>query len=169
MRLKRLRPLRQVALLGLLAATSGCFRYIPADVTQTPMGSGARVVMTREGGDELRDVFPDAREGAPVRGTYAGTEGNDILLDVTVAQRQSGMASRPIQQRVRVPVGEVVSFERRELNTPATVSIIAAGAAALAGIVFIITDARQPEVSDPVVPPDEAIIEIPILSLLFGR
>ena len=160
---------RSLLLFTSALTASGCFRYIPADVTQTPSGTGARIVMTREGGEELREVLPEARDGAPVRGTFAGADGDDLLLDITVAERQSGSATRSIQQRIRVPAGEVVSFERRELNGTATVLTIAAGAAAVAGLVFAITEARKGENPDPPIPPDESIIEIPILSLLFGR
>jgi hypothetical protein len=98
-----------------------------------------------------------------------GTDNGDLLLNVPVAQRQVGSSMRSIAQRVRIPVGEIVSFERRELNGPATALTVAAGAAAVVGLVFAITEARKGDNPDPPTPPDEAIVEIPILSLLFGR
>ncbi len=154
---------------ALLTASAGCFQYVPADVSAVPEGTSARIVMTRMGGEQLREAVPDTRDGAPVRGTVVGTDNGDLLLNVPVAQRQVGSASRTIQQRVRIPVGEIVSFERRELNTTATVLTIGAGTAAVIGLVFAITESRKGDNPDPPDPPDDAIVEIPILSILFGR
>ena len=125
--------------------------------------------MTRVGGEQLREVVPDLRDGAPVRGTVAGTDNGNLLLNVPVAERQIGSATQSIEQRIRVPLGEIVSFERRELNGPATALTIGAGAVAIAGLLFVITEARKGDNPEPPGPPDEAIVEIPILSLLFGR
>jgi hypothetical protein len=166
----RLHAAPRAGLLLLLAAGfSGCFRYVPADVSAAPQGTPARIVMTRMGAEQLREVMPEARDGAPVRGTVVGSEGRDLLLNVPVARRQEGVTTRSIEQRIRIPMGEIVSFERRELNGTATALTIAAGAAAVAGLVFGITEARKGDNPDPPGPPDEAVIEIPILSILFGR
>jgi hypothetical protein len=79
------------------------------------------------------------------------------------------MAQRSIQQRVLIPVGEIVSFERREVN-PTTTAVLVAGMAGFAtAIVLAITEARKGENPDDPTPPDESVIDIPIFSILWGR
>lgn len=158
---------------GLVAALvtilPGCYRYVPADLDVTPTGTGARLVVTRAGSEQLREVMPDATDGAPVRGTFVELDDNDVILTIPVAQRQEGMAQRSILQRVQVPRGEIVSFERRELNKTTTAFLVAGMAAFATGIVLAISEARKGENPDGPGPPDESVIEIPLLSVLWGR
>ncbi len=161
--------LRPAAVALVAAVFSSCYRYVPADLDVTPPGTGARLVVTSAGSDQLLEVMPDHREGAPVRGEFAGVEADQVVLRVPVARRAVGMAQRVIEQRIVVPRAEVVSFERRELNKTGTAFLLAAAAGLTGAIVAVITEARNPEDSDPGEPPDESIIEIPLSSLLFGR
>lgn len=157
-------------LLGALALTlSGCFRYVPAQLETTPPGSGAQVVVTRAGSEELRDVLPNGREGEPVRGTFVEIDGNNAVLSVPISSRQEGMAQRSIEQRVLIPVGEIVSFERRELNPTGTGLLVAGMAGFATAIILAITEARKGENPDDPTPPDESVIDIPIFSILWGR
>jgi hypothetical protein len=175
MKISSIRPVpRAVALrLGLLSALvlalPGCFRYVPAQLETTPPGTAARVVVTRAGSEQLREVLPDGRDGDAVRGTFVERDGNTAILSVPVAQRQDGMAQRSIQQRIQVPIGEIVSFERREVNVAGT-AILAGGVAGFATVILLaITEARKGDNPDNGIPPDESIISIPLFSFLWSR
>jgi len=157
-------------LLGILLLTlPGCFRYVPAQLETTPPGTGARVVVTRAGSEELREILPDGRAGDAVRGTFVEIDGNNAVLSVPIARRQEGMAQRSIQQRVLIPIGEIVSFEQRELNPTATGFLVAGMAGFATAIIFAITEARKGENPDDPTPPDESIIDIPLFSVMWGR
>lgn len=168
MRLKTRSHGAPLALCVLVA--SGCFQYVPAQLETTPPGTGVQVLVTRAGSDELREIMDVDLNAPVVRGTMVEMDDGDVVLDVPVGRLQEGFMASNIDQRVRVPAGEIVSFERRELNGFATGAAI--GAAALGvGLVFaIINDALQGDDGDPPDPPDEFRgVSIPLFSLPWGR
>jgi hypothetical protein len=161
--------LRAAFVATLVITLPGCYRYVPTELEATPPGTAARIVVTRAGSEQLREAMPTAVDGAPVRGTFVEVDGNDAIFTVPVARRQEGMAQRSIEQRVQVPLGEIVSFERRELNKTTTAILVAGMAGFATAIVVAIAEARKGENPDGPGPPDESVIEIPLFSVLWGR
>lgn len=104
------------------------------EVGAAPVGTEVRMLVTRAGAQEAEAA--GALNGAEptLEGTIVAQEGEDLLVRVPVAVRTDGFVENTIQQSVRVPMGEIVSFQRKELNTGATaltLGAVAVGGAAL--------------------------------------
>lgn len=156
--------------LAVAMATTGCYRYVPAQAEATPPGTNVQLLVTREGAREAEEVGALDGSGEPrVRGTVVGTEGDDLLVRVPVAQRQEGFIVNRIDQSVRFPIGEIVSLQRREVNGLATGLVIGGAVAAVTTMVAVIATARRGDNGDPPDPPEESLISIPLVSFFFGR
>ena len=149
---------------------SGCFRYVPAQLEAVPAGDGVRVLVTQEGARELAAVSDVQGAGAPtVRGTLVGREGDDLLLSVAVAQRQDAFTGSRLNQTIRVPVGEILNAERRELDGLATAAAVGGGAAVIGAVVAFIVKPfgrDDPQNNDD---PDDFLMRFNLLSIPFGR
>ena len=122
---------------------SGCFRYVPADVQSTPPGDGVRVLLTRQGADELATVREVEGAVSTLDGEVIGTDGTDLLLQVPVGERQAGFMPTAINQSIRIPLSEILTFERRELDRGATALFVGGTLGLAAVVVYFIMDARQ--------------------------
>lgn len=147
--------------------TAGCYRYVPAEIGSTPPGTGVQILVTRSGAQQAEEA--GALDGGEprVRGTVVGVQGDDLLIRVPVAQRQEGFIVNRIEQSLSFPIGEIVSFQRRELNGLATGLVIGGAVAVVGAMVAVIADplkGSKPEPPDP----DEIILSFPI-PLPFGR
>ncbi|MGY8779680.1 MAG: hypothetical protein ACKVIN_16370 [Longimicrobiales bacterium] len=158
-----------LAIIAITLTTSGCYRYVPAQAEAIPPGTGVRVLITRAGAEELKTVTAIDNDVPLVDGTVAGIERDALLMSVPVGVRSEGFVTSAIEQVVRVPLGEIVSLQRRELNSLATGLTITGGVALMAGIVAIIVKPLLGEQQDPATPPDELSLSINIFSVMIGR
>ena len=156
--------------LALAMVTTGCYRYVPAQIEATPPGTGVQLFVTESGTREA-EIAGALREGEPrLRGTVVGVEGDRLLLRMSVARLQDGFTASSIDQAVSVPVGEIVAFQRRELDRLKTGLLIGGGAAAVAGIAVLILDPLGGSPDRPGPDPDEAVIvSLPGFSFPIGR
>ncbi len=153
-------PLATLAAIVALSTTTGCFNYVPTEIGAVPPGGSVRLYLTRagveavnQGGAEeaLSTVFEPVLAGEFVRRTDA-----ELFVRVPTVRRQVGFHSAQLGQNIRVPAGEVVQVERRELSRARTGLLVGGSAAAITGlIVFILNDARQPDVVTPPFDPVE--------------
>lgn len=120
-------------------ASSACYAYVPVETEATPPGEEVRVLVTRQGAAEFSEVAPVDGPVPDLRGRVVGHEGGDLLLAVEVASRQVGFRTIGLEQTVRIPMGEILSIERRVLNKPLTAAVVGgvavAGTALLLGII----------------------------------
>jgi hypothetical protein len=124
-----------------LVLSAGCHRYTPTDASLVPPGEDIRVLVTRVGAAQLEEVLPDRSIPGVISGTMNGVEGDDVLMRVPVGARREGFVMVDMVQTIRVPMGEILGMERRELNKAAT-GLLLVGAAALGvGVVFGIIEA----------------------------
>lgn len=148
----------------------GCFRYVPVTLDTAPEGQDVRVIVTRDGASELREVADVASEVPTLTGRFMGFEDRNMLLRVPVGQRQAGFHTVSLDQTIRIPSGEVLQIERREFDRGRT-ALLAGGA--VAGSVFIIASIMQAfggDTSGPGDPgPPESRIPIPFASFVIGR
>lgn len=150
-------------------AVAGCYRYVPAEMEATPPGTDVRLLVTREGALEMEEVGAlDGNQEPRVDGTVVATEDAALLIRVPIAQRQDGFIVSRIDQSVRVPMEEVVSFQRRELNKLGTGLLLTGGALALGALVAVIAEPLGGDDGDPDTPPDE-LFTLQIFSIPFGR
>ena len=156
-----------LAIIAVTLTTSGCYRYVPVQAEAIPPGTGVRI--TKAGAEELNTVTAIDNDVPLVDGTVARIERDTLLMSVPVGVRSEGFVTSAIEQVVRVPLGEIVSLQRRELNSFATGLTITGGVALMAGIVAIIVKPLLGEQQDPATPPDEFSLSINIFSLGIGR
>lgn len=163
------RVVRGLVLGLLLLASTGCFQYVSVPIESVSIGEGVRLVVTREGGAEYRDVTGSTDNVPTVTGTLTGRDDDVLVLQVPVGARQEGFYQVGIDATVRVPVGEVLDAGRREIN-PFTTGALVVGAAGLGVLVFrqIITAINDGS-SKPGGDIEESILRTPLLRIPFGR
>lgn len=158
-----------LALIALALSSPGCFRYVPAQLETTAPGEGVRVHTTRRGAAELADIS-DLGEDAPViDGTLVGVEGQDLLLLVPIGRRQDGFITTNLNQMIRIPTDEIVSFRRREFDKVATGFVLGGSAGLLTAIVLFIVKPRGRQNTDPEDPPDDSRVVFRLFSFSVGR
>ena len=157
-----------LALIALALSSTGCFRYVPAQIETIPPGQAVRVLMTRQGAAELAEISEVAAAAPIVDGTVVSVEGQELLLRVPVGRRQDGFVSANLDQTIRVPTGEIVSFERREFDPLASVFVVGGAAGLVAGLVAAIVTARKGEEPDPD-GPDDLRLQLSLFSFAIGR
>lgn len=155
--------------LAVTMATTGCYRYVPAQIEATPPGTGVQLLVTRDGAQEA-EVAGALTEGEPrLRGTVVGVEGEQLLLRVPLSRIQQGFIENRIDQAVSIPVGEIVSFQRRELDRLQTGLFLGGTAAAVAAVAVLILDPLKGDPERPGPDPPESIIPLSIFSFTIGR
>lgn len=170
MRVRRNSVWAGLAALTVLVTSSGCYSYTLTQPEAVAPGDGVRVLVTREGAVQLAEVT-EVRWEAPVfDGTVVGVEEDDLLLQVPVGERQVGFLTSSLNQTIRVPTSEIVSFQRRSLNTLATgFSIAGAVGFGTALVLYIVSEHRSGEGEGEPPPPDDLLMRFNIFSLSFGR
>lgn len=153
-----------VALALAISALSGCFAYVPAERQSVPEGEEVRVYVTRSVLDDLPAQVP-ADDGAVLAGRLVQRDEQGLTLRVPVRGRQEGFRRMEIGQNVRVPAGDVVEIQRRELDVLNTGFLLAAAAGAATGAVLMIMDASGSPPEDPGTPPE--LIGVPVFSVPF--
>lgn len=158
MKPKRLLPTLVAAVM--LSTATGCFNYVPTEIGAVPPGESVRLYLTRAGVDAINEagneealstVFEPVLSGEFVRRTDA-----DLYVRIPTVRRQVGFHTDQLGQDIRVPAGEIVQIERQELSKAKTGLLVGGAAAAITGlVVFILNDARQPDVASPPFDPVE--------------
>lgn len=156
--------------LAVLATSSGCYSYTQTRPDAVSPGDGVRVLVTREGAVELAEVTEVRWESPTFDGTVVGLEDSDLLLSVPVGERQVGFLSSDLNQTIRVPTAEIVSFQRRSLDPIATgFSIAGAVGLGTALVLYIVSEHRSGNGGTPPPPPDDLMMGFNIFSFSLGR
>ncbi len=129
---------------ALLAA--GCYRYVPVELETVPAGEGVRMYLTRTGMAAITELPMEA--GPIVTGTLVSQDNGDVLLRVPIATRQQGFHIRSIGQDVRIPTGDIIQVERRQLDRLGTGLLIGGTGAVAALVMTLILDSRSDVVND---------------------
>ena len=158
-----------LVLIVLALSSMGCFRHVPVQVETTAPGESVRVLTTRRGAAELADIS-DLSDDAPIiDGTFVGVEGQELLLRVPVGRRQEGFISRDINQTIRIPTDEIVSFRLKELDKASTAFVVAGGVGLATAIVAFILQPHGRQTGAPDDSPDDSLVEFRLFSFTLGR
>ena len=161
--------MRSLILIVVVLGASGCFRYVPAQIETTPPGEGVRLLVTRQGAAELSSVAEVDPVAPTIDGTVLGVEGSELLLRVAVGERREGFISTDLSQTIRVPTGEIVSFQRREFDKAGTVLLVGGGAAFVTAVAVFILDPRRGAGEDTDPDPDDLGLSFSLFSIPIGR
>lgn len=148
-----------------LVSASACYNYVPTEVGVVSPGEDVRLRVSREGGEELARTIESNEIQLEVSGQFEGLERGSVLLRIPVVRDPTGL--RPaIQQVVRLPEGDVLTVDRRELSVGKTAAVVAVGAGAVGFLltqVFEVFDDTDPDGDDP------QVSLIPLFNLLIGE
>lgn len=150
---------------AVLVSASACYNYVPTEVGVVSPGEDVRLRVNREGGEELARTIESNEVRLEVSGQFEGLEQGSVLLRVPVVRDPTGQ--RPsIQQVVRLPEGDVLTVDRRELSVGKTAALVGIGAGAVG---FLLTQVF--EVFDDTNSGDDDVdlSLIPLINLLTGR
>ncbi|MBW3555086.1 MAG: hypothetical protein KY466_16380 [Gemmatimonadetes bacterium] len=117
-----------VALLG-----TACFDYRQASVSELAPGETVRAYVTREHARELEGL--GGFRGRELVGKVVESDRERILLDVRAVSIEEAGAGRMFNQRIAVPVSEVMDLEQRALNGWKTALVTVGITAALGGLI----------------------------------
>lgn len=140
---------------------SGCFSYMPADLASVFPGEEIRLQLVARGASDLAAVSGDG--GPSVAGMLVGTDTAAIRVRVPVGVVVEGSMTRSLGQEVVIPRSQISDVERRELDRPRTVGVVAGGVAALLAAVFAYGQ-LNPSPETPRVPQPEEI-RVPLFSV----
>lgn len=161
---------RVLTLTVLVSSLGGCFRYVPVPLEAVPPGESVRLLVTRQGVSELTEVTEVEGAAPQVQGTLLGLEESTLMLRVPVGARQEGIHTVRLEQTIRIPEGEVLQVERREVDPLKTIGLLAVGVAGGTAMILSIMEAfgESSPRRDPS-PPEESRIPIPLLRVPIGR
>jgi hypothetical protein len=144
----------RVTIVGVALTLSGCFSYVPVELSTLPPGDQVRVELTRVGFAQLPELPNNA--GPNLNGTLLQFDSDRLFLRVPVNVRLDGLVTQTVQQDLAIPVGEIEQLERRVLSRSRTAMSIGGGLATL-GVIFLSFKAtnENPELP-PKVPEEEA-------------
>src|SRR3954463_510633 len=105
--------------LGASVFTGACYSYVPASFTAVPIGQGVRLYLSEAGLDSLRraagDAVPGIGDRPVVSGILVRRDAKDFSLQIPVATRQAGFHETELDQRVTLPVADLVQVEQRKV------------------------------------------------------
>ena len=119
---------------------SGCFRYIPTRLDVTPPGESLRLTVTRAGAVELNDITELTTAAPILNGDLVRVDESVVLLLVPLEERRMGIHTQELAQTIRIPLGEVLSVERREPDPVRTGLLVLGTAGGAASVIFLIMD-----------------------------
>lgn len=128
-----MRILRSLLVLGAVALSSGCYRWIPAEPGSVPTGALVRAYLTDSGVVEARRTFGPGT--GTVEGPLVGWDGSGFSLLVQSSLQRPGFPPTTLTDTVRFQSAHLAEMEMRELNGTRTlllgVGLAGLGVAAL--------------------------------------
>lgn len=151
---------KRVGLMALLVFASGCYTYMPIRPADAVVDARVRATVGPEVAEELAPAFRGAT--TQLMGALVGRDATSIMLDVPVYSGASGMSRTPVNNRVRIPLDDLVSLESRTLSKGRTAAVVGA---LVAGVTtgFVVLTGDEKGNDKPKTGTDNAIrIRIPI-------
>jgi len=129
-------------LLAVSALTfTGCFNYIPVELSTVPDGDNLRVAVTRRALADLEEISLDAVSSLSIKGRLVRREDDGLFLRVPIGMRQEGFHSAPLGQDVRIPTAEILGIEQRRFDRVGTAALVVGTIGAGATVVLYIMKA----------------------------
>lgn len=140
---------RQILGCSAIAVSLGCYKYVPASLETTPVGSHVRALLSTEGQESLRQRLNlDTRE---VTGQLLELRGDSVLLTVRSERADDDLGVGALYQRVDFPRSHLIRIDQRQVDVASTVGLIALAAGGVAVIVIQATSGGGP---GQILPPD---------------
>jgi hypothetical protein len=102
-------------------------------------------------------------------GSVVGTEGTDLLLRVAVGERREGFITSSLDQTVRVPVGEILSFQRQEFDKLRTGLLVGVATGVATAVIVKLLDPFGTDDPPNDTDPDELRLDVGVLTIPIGE
>ncbi len=140
---------RQILTCSAIAVSMGCYKYVPATLETTPVGSKIRALLSTEGQAALsRRLNIDTRE---VTGELLESRGDTVLMTVRSERRDDDLGSGALYQVVDIPTSHLLRIDLRQADMASTVGLVALAAGTAAVLIIGATSGGGP---GQVLPPD---------------
>lgn len=115
---------------GVLAVSVGCHRYVSVDASVPPVGEPVALDISDEGRVALRDRIGPGVDR--IEGRMVGVDGNEYLVSVSHIEQLNGPRSPWAGEVMRLDRGLVDRVQRREVSTTRTLALVGGIAAGVA-------------------------------------
>ena len=140
---------------------SGCYKYLPTDIAVAPVDEQLRLVVTPDGATDLAQFSEVDGQVRLVIGQLVGREEQTLLLRVSVSRRVPDEGRLDLDQIVRIPIREILSAQRRELDRTKT-GLLLGGVVAAGKLLFLRSIQAMGSKAEPGDLPDLTILSIPV-------
>ncbi len=147
-----MRIVRRMLACSALAVSLGCYKYVPATLDTTPVGSKVQALLSTEGQILLEERV--GIYGQTVTGELLEVSGDSVLLAVRSTRASAGIGS--LYQRVDFSRSQILRIDQRQLDAARTTGLIAVAAG---GLVLILSQVFGESNPGQIEPPDDGTIE----------
>lgn len=120
--------------LSAIAATAGCYHWVPTEPSSLPPGTEVRAELTDAGMEEARRYFgPDVEA---VEGPLVASDGEGLSLLFTTTLRREGFQPTTLSDTLRLQSRHLADVSRKELHGTKTAWFTAGVIGAAAGAVL---------------------------------
>lgn len=119
----------------LVGVCAGCFRYTPASVSDVAPGETVRARVSREQARQFEGMA--GLQGRELVGRVVSTDPERLMLEVRAVALEQGNAGRTLNQRVAVPLSEVMDLELRTISVWKTTLVTVGITAAVGGLLAL--------------------------------
>lgn len=137
---------RQMLACSALTVSLGCYKYVPATLDTTPVGSKVQALLSTEG-----QIFLEERVGIygrTVTGELLELSGDSVLLAVPSARASAGIGS--LYQRVYFSRSQILRIDQRRPDAARTTGLIAVAAGGLVLILSQVFGESNPGQIEPI-------------------
>jgi hypothetical protein len=118
---------------------AGCYTYHAAELDRPPVGEQVRMTVTRAGASEYTEVTGRDEAVPRMEGELVAHDGGHMTLRIPVGNPMLP-GSANVGSLIRIPEGEVLQLEQRELNRTRTALLVAGSTVAATALVLAIMD-----------------------------
>ena len=141
-----MRIVRQMLACSALAVSLGCYKYVPATLDTTPVGSKVQALLSTEGQMLLEERV--GIYGRTVTGELVEVTGDSVLLAVPSVRASTGLGS--LYQRVYFSRSQILRIDQRQLDAARTGGLIAVAAGGLVLILSQVFGESNPGQIEPI-------------------
>ncbi len=145
-------------LLVSLAASLGCYKYVPTTMDAVPVGANVRAVLSSEAREDMRTRL--GVDAAMIDGKLLDQNADQVLLSVPTVRVANPFGAETLRQRIDVPRQGIANVELRQLDVFRTFGLAGAIAGATAIVTAMALDESEPgSPNDGTTPPNDHVMK----------
>lgn len=147
--------------MGVALLFAGCYRYVPLEPAEAPVGAEVRAHLTEGARARLQPLLRGTERH--LNGEVVGRGTDTLVLELPVAMPADGLRTRELAQRVNLSREDMVALERKELDRLRTAALVAGlGTGVVALAVKVLSGRTESQTLPPGGGPPEIVVPIVI-------